>query len=311
LGGSAPPSKLSSWALEEARARTSRLSDETSLQVLAAEIGNFRVALSLESQGELEPRAGLKLATMLAQYWLTTSAPEGRNWLETMLDRYPEPTDEFEDLMLFANAHNRLGALAYQHQDWVVASAAYAKARSFAERAGNIALTVSTRLNEGLVLAEQGHLSLAKPILIESEEYFRLEGLTPQWLLTLINLARVQVRSGNYEAAKGLLNQFREANAIHQGPASIVCSVGQATCALLTGQDPTEFLDEIGEHEATLDIHNRALYYQLKGTAAFARGDSESEAIYDQKVAFLLDEGALVNDFDLRLKERLRGVGLP
>lgn len=290
------------WALAKIESLAPRLTDETVRLEMAAEIGNFRVALSTEPSSP--EKKGLRMAVALAQYWLTTGALEGKTWLEAMLSKYPEPIEERGELMLYANAYNRMGAIAYRYQEWNAASEAYDRAAGYAERAGNIAFGVSVKLNKGLVLAEQGHLDLARPILIESEEFFRMEGLKAQWKLALINLARVEERSGNLNRAEELLAQFQSAEEEH-GPNALVCLTAQATCALLLGKDPTPFISELALRESTLDIHNRALYYLIRSVDASTRQETEREAEFLQMANFLISEGAIVNSFDMDLKLRV------
>lgn len=290
------------WALEKVETLASNLNDETARIEAGAEIGNFRVALSTEQSSP--EKIGLKIATALAQYWVSTGASEGKTWLEAMLRRYPEPIEIEDELILYANAYNRMGAIAYRFQDWDAASAAYSRAKDYASRAGNTKFEVSIRLNSALVLAEQGHLELARPILVESEEFFRKQDLQGLWRLALINLARVEERSGNFAHAEELLIQFLSAEDEY-GPNSLICLSALATCSLLLGKDPASLLDEIALRESTLDIHGRALYYLIRSVDAFTRGQFEKEAEYSQTCDFLITEGAVLNSFDLELKQRV------
>jgi tetratricopeptide (TPR) repeat protein len=226
---------------------------------MAVEIANFRVALSSLSSTTDTDRPGLRLASFLARYWLLTGATEGSSWLKTMLEKNPDSTEDHETLILYANANNRLGAFRYQQQDWLGATVSYSTARGFATRAGNLSVAVSTKLNEGLVYTEQGQLELARPLLAEAEEYYRLEGQTQNWLIALLNLGRLELRDGHYDVAEKLLLQGSQANIEELRVTSALCNLNLVSCALLQGSNPRKFLDELEKQESLLNIHMLAI----------------------------------------------------
>jgi tetratricopeptide (TPR) repeat protein len=243
----------------------------------------------------------------MARYWTLTGASEGISWLTMMLEKNPEPIQE-DNLVLYANAHNRLGAIHYQQQAWLPASLSYVKARRFADRAGNRTISVSTKLNEGLVYTEQGQLDLARPLLTEAEEYYRLEGQTHNWLIALLNLGRLELRDGNYDEAERLLLQGSQAGIEELAFTSALCNLNLVSCALLQGKDANRFLKDLEKQEAILDVNNQALLYYLIGLSAHSNGIQETEALFNRRVEQLLSAGANISSFDLSLKPLVQKV---
>lgn len=305
LGGKSPSQAHLEWILKLAERLSNRPNDEAVLLEAGIEMPNVRVALQrLESEGDPQ-RLGLRIATNLARIWLISSVPEGKFWLESMLAHHPHPDDDHASLMLYANANNRLGALAYKLQEWTVASIHYAQALKFAEAAGNLALAMSIRLNEGLVLGEQGLLEEARPLLVEAEDYFRMEGLTPHRLLSILNLGRVELRRGDYKSAELLLVEAsRQSEALGDMQAFGVAQLNLAEAALLQNRsDADEHLQKVTPIEHTLDAPHRALLYMLVGICRGISGDRKSgvEAL-EFSEAILQEAGSTLNEFDLGLR---------
>ncbi len=305
LGGETPAESLINWALLRSESLSNNLGDDKARQEMAVEIANFRVALSSLSSTTDTDRPGLRLASFLARYWLLTGATEGSSWLKTMLEKNPDSTEDHETLILYANANNRLGAFRYQQQDWLGATVSYSTARRFATRAGNLSVAVSTKLNEGLVYTEQGQLELARPLLAEAEEYYRLEGQTQNWLIALLNLGRLELRDGHYDVAERLLLQGSQANIEELRVTSALCNLNLVSCALLQGSNPRQYLDELEKQESLLNIHSLAIKNYLEGLVAYTEGDLETEAACNQKMEFLRLEGATINEFELGLKSKV------
>lgn len=305
LGGTTPPDTLIDWALQRSQILTDKLGDDRSRQEMSVEISNFRVALAAMASTKDGDRNGLMLATFLARYWLLAGAAEGSSWLKTMLDKSPEPTDDHESLLLYANANNRLGAFRYQQQDWLGATVSYSAARRYAIRAGNISVAISTKLNEGLVYMEQGQLDNARPLLTEAEEYFRLEGQTQNWLIALLNLGRLELVVGNYDVAEKLLLQGSQANIEALKYTSALCNLNLVTCALLQGTSPTSYLDALDLQKDILNIHGLAVKNYLQSLVSFTEGNSELESSFMQLAEFQRQEGATIPEFELSLRSRV------
>jgi tetratricopeptide (TPR) repeat protein len=272
---------------------------------MAVEVANFRVALSALAATDDQDRKGLQLASFLARYWLMAGAVEGSSWLKTMLDKNPEPSEDHDSLLLYANANNRLGAFRYQQQDWLGATVAYSTARRFANRAGNLSVAVSTKLNEGLVHMEQGQLEMARPLLTEAEEYYRLEGQTQNWLIALLNLGRLELRDGNYAVAEKLLLQGSQANIEELKVTSALCNLNLISCSLLQGASPKPYLEAVDKQDSVLSIHGRAIKNFLQGLVAYSEGDFELEAAYNKRAEFQCQEGATIPEFELSLKSKI------
>ena len=303
LGGGAPPEALIQWALQRSSILTNKLGDDQNRQEMAVEISNFRVALSSLASGPDAELFGLRLATQLARYWTMIGAAEGSTSLQTFLAKNPEPIQDHEVLVLFANAWNRLGVLLYQQQNWLRAQEAYVKARRFADRAENVSISISTKLNEGLVFMEQGLLDRARPFLTEAEEYYRLEGLTQNWLTALLNLGRLELRAGNLDIAEDFLRQGSEND--RESFASALCNLNLISCSLLQRKNPQAYVEALEAQESVLNIHSRAALLLLKGIIAFTEGDYSQEKVLTHQAEMLLKEGATINEFELNLKSQI------
>ena len=305
LGGTTPAESLIEWSLLRSAALSSNLGEDRNRQEMGVEIANFRVALAALASTNDKERVGLNLASYLARYWLLTGAAEGSSWLKVMLDKNPEPTEEHESQLLYANANNRLGAFRYQEQDWLGATISYSTARRFATRAGNLSVAVSTKLNEGLVYMEQGQLDLARPLLTEAEEYYRLEGQTQNWLIALLNLGRLELRDGHYAVAEHLLLQGSQANIEELKYTSALCNLNLVSCALLQGRSAKPYLDALETQESVLNIHGQAVKNYLHGLVARTEGDFELEAALNQRAEFQRQEGATIPEFELSLESKV------
>ena len=305
LGGTNPPDTFIQWVLLRSQVLTDKLGDDRSRQEMSVEISNFRVALASLATGQDQNLHGLRLVTQLARYWTMIGAAEGSNFIQTMLAKNPEPTEEHDVLVLYANAQNRLGVLQYQQQKWVPAQQAYVKAREFADRAENFAISISTKLNEGLVFMEQGLLDQARPLLTAAEEYYRLEGQTNNWLTALLNLGRLELRSGNLDKAESLLKEGSATNIDGMSVAASLCNLNLISCALLQGKDAQPYIDSLDRQPIVLNIHSRETLLFLKGLTAFAEGDTGLEQGLSQQAELLMKEGATINEFELGLKSKM------
>ena len=305
LGGSTPGEPLIQWALTRSEELTNNLNDEHNRQELEVEMPNFRVALAAIAETDDKDLHGLKLATQLARFWVISGAVEGSHWLQTLLSKNPVPTEEYETLVMAANAHNRLGAIYYQQQNWTQANLAYLAARKFADQCGNRGISTSTKLNEGLILTEQGELERARPLLVEAEEYYRLEGQIYNWVTTLLNLGRLELREGNYARAEFFL--LEGVKLTTEGPNLSVacCHLNLISCALLQGKDAQPNIDGLRSIEHILDIHNRAAFYYFMGLSAYSIGNNELERRFNARAEDLISQGASVNSFDLNLRSRV------
>ncbi|MEI8282227.1 MAG: hypothetical protein WCG75_07475, partial [Armatimonadota bacterium] len=302
LGGTTPPDALIDWALLRSQVLTDKLGEDRSRQEMSVEISNFRVALASLAAGQDQNLHGLRLVTQLARYWTMIGAAEGSTFIQTMLEKNPKSSDDHEVLVLYANAYNRLGVLQYQQQKWVAAQQAYVKAREFADRAENFTISISTKLNEGLVFMEQGLLDQARPLLTEAEEYYRLEGQTQNWLTALLNLGRLELRAGNLDTAEGLLKEGSETNIPGLAYASSLCNLNLISCSLLQGKSPKLYVIAVESQQEVLSIHAKAAFLMLKGLTAFVDGDFGLESALTKQSELLLNEGATINEFELGLK---------
>lgn len=305
LGGESPSPEFIQWSLERSLQITDKLGEDQSRQEMSVEISNFRVALASLSSGSDSNLDGLRLVTQLARYWTMVGAAEGSTFIQTMLSKNLEPKGDHETLILYANAYNRLGVIHYQQQNWVKAQQSYKEARKYADQAENYSISTSTKLNEGLVFTEQGLLDQARPLLTEAEEYYRLEGMTHNWLIALLNLGRLELRAGNLTVAEKLLIEGSSKDSEGHIFASALCNLNLISCALLSGKSPAQYVQAVDNQESVLNVHGKAALYYLKGLIAFAEGDFNLESLYTQRAEQLLKEGATINEFELGLKSQI------
>lgn len=236
---------------------------------------------------------------------MTSGAIEGSHWLQTMLAKAPEAGGNHNILVMFAHGYNRLGIILYRQQLWAQASQAYLTARTFADKAGIRSISISTKLNEGLILTEQGFLDSARPLLEDAEEYYRLEGQTDNWVTTLLNLGRLELREGNLGKAEALLLEGIKSSIEKSDLSFVCCNLNLISCALLQGKDSEPYIVELKKLEPILDINNRAAFYYFVGLAAYSIGNAKLERKYSARAQDLIAQGASVNSFDLNLRSRV------
>ena len=111
----------------EGESRSMSADEKTWLDRIKLEYDNIRSALSWTSKEE--PEAGIRLAAALWRFWyLNGYWEEGRRWLEEMLTRQPESTDD----VIRAKAINRLAVTAVLQGDGATAQTLATQALSVA-----------------------------------------------------------------------------------------------------------------------------------------------------------------------------------
>lgn len=150
---------------------------------------------------------------------------------------------------LEARALNQLGIRAYFAGRWSEAVAYYSDSRAACERAGDTWTAAVESANIAEVLADQGHLADAEPVLEEALETYRAAG-TPTFVADGSRLlGRLAARSGDPSLSRQLL-------AVARG---IYESDGEALQVVLTDAILAESLLRAGEPEMAAELARRVL----------------------------------------------------
>jgi class 3 adenylate cyclase/predicted ATPase len=150
---------------------------------------------------------------------------------------------------LEARALNQLGIRAYFAGRWSESVSCYADSRAACERAGDRWTAAVESANIAEVLADQGHLAEAEPVLDEALETYRAAG-TPTFVAdgTRI-LGRLASRRGDPALSRQLL---AEARAIYEAD-------GESLQVVLTDAILAECLLRAGEPHAAAELAERVL----------------------------------------------------
>lgn len=133
------------------------------LDRLEADHDNLRAALARSEQQPGEPEVGLRLASLLAGYWLLRGHHrEGRAWLGRLLARAPAPT------AARALALDRAGFLAVRQNDYVAATPLLEEALALWRELGDQAGLARTLLSFGVVAHHERDFARAEAMLQES-----------------------------------------------------------------------------------------------------------------------------------------------
>lgn len=290
LRGETPiPTPLLPWAVAQAE----QLANQPSEEGVAQEMPNFRVALANLPSSDPD-RLGLALVTHLAAHWLATGLHEGASWSKAVLEANPEPESDSQ-WTLYANAHNRYGAMLYQLGQLAPAAQAFEKARNYAEKLDNVPLVMSVKLNLGLVMAAERRLTGARELFTEAHDYFLAQGAKQRWVITMLNLGHLELAAGQFNEAREWLVKCRNAAQAEYPYTAQLCNLNLAMWALLSENDPDPYLEEVRAFESTLDLNNRALLYHMLAVASSRRGDRPREISFRAQLSALLEEGAAIS----------------
>jgi len=154
-----------------------------------------------------------------------------------------------EQPWLQARALNQLGIRAYFAGHWTESVTYYADSRDACERAGDSWTAAVESANIAEVLADQGYLSQAEPILEEALETYRAAG-TPTFVAdgTRI-LGRLAARRGDAVRSRQLLAAAR----------GIYAADGEVLQTVLTDAIVAESLLRAGEPQAAAELAERVL----------------------------------------------------
>ena len=150
---------------------------------------------------------------------------------------------------LEARALNQLGMRAYFSGRWVEAVRYYSESRDACVRAGDIWAAAVTSASIAEVLADQGYLDDAQPVLEEALETLRAAGVPSAVAEYTRVLGRLVSRQGDTEESQKLLGAAR----------GIYESVGEFLQAMLTDAVIAEALLLSGEAELAADLAGRVL----------------------------------------------------
>ncbi|HET6914554.1 MAG TPA: adenylate/guanylate cyclase domain-containing protein [Acidimicrobiales bacterium] len=154
-----------------------------------------------------------------------------------------------DDPWLEARAFNQLGMRAYFGGHWSNAVRYYSESRDACNRAGDTWAAAVTSANIAEVLADQGYLADAQPILEEALETLRAAGVPSAVAEYTRILGRLVSRQGDNEQSQKLLGAAR----------NIYESVGEFLQAMLTDAVIAEALLFAGEAELAADLARRVL----------------------------------------------------
>jgi non-specific serine/threonine protein kinase len=167
-----------------------------------ARIRQYPVGLELEIEGGAE--AGIRLAAALWRFWyLNGYLEEGRRWLEEMLTRQPESTDD----VIRAKAINRLAVTAVLQGDGATAQTLATQALSVARESAGRSEAAFALNTMAIIAGEQCNFPAARALLEESLGIRRELGDRALTANTLNNLGVLSFRQGEFGVARGFYDQ--------------------------------------------------------------------------------------------------------
>jgi predicted ATPase/DNA-binding SARP family transcriptional activator len=264
------------------------------LERLEQENGNLRGALSWAlADDEIETAARLGWELWLF-WWLRNHQPEGRRWVESILQRREELPPRLRVRAMMVR-----GAMAYGQGDFEAIERFGEELMEVSREAGRDALAEAwAHMGPGLIAlaqvdleAAKKHLEVALPLLREAGD----DGLATQ---THIWLGTVLLLEGDHEGARG---RFEEALALARSMGDRVTSYlalfNLAQLALADGDYDTafsRFAEGIVPSEESGDRGNVAYILEGLGVVAGARGEAGRAA------RLLGASEALISDLGLR-----------
>jgi predicted ATPase/class 3 adenylate cyclase len=296
-----PPGMLP-WAVAYAEKLTADQGEEA-LESIAQEMPNFRVALSNLPPNDPE-RMGVALVTQMSIYWLSSGLQEGASWCKAVLSSHPEPASVLQ-CPLYANSYNRFGAVLYQLGLLTDAADAFHQAQQYAEKIGDRSLTMSIKLNLGLIMGAENRLDEAREMFTEAHDFFLAEGMKQRWVITMLNLGHLELSAGNLALAQQWLVKCRNAAQAEYPYTAQLCNLNLATWALLSEEDPDPYLDEVRTLETSLDLNNRALLYHMLAVASYQRGDRVREMSFRAQLSALIEDGATLSNLVRKLENKV------
>lgn len=150
---------------------------------------------------------------------------------------------------LEARAFNQLGIRAYFAGRWSEAVGFYSDSRDACDRAGDRWTAAVESANIAEVLADQGHLSAAEPVLAEALDTYRAAGTRAFIADGTRLLGRLASRSGDAARGRQLLAAARD----------IYASDGESLQVLVTDAILAESLLRAGDFDDAMNLAERAL----------------------------------------------------
>ncbi|HZS15312.1 MAG TPA: adenylate/guanylate cyclase domain-containing protein [Candidatus Dormibacteraeota bacterium] len=150
---------------------------------------------------------------------------------------------------LEARALNQLGIRAYYAGNWSQCIASYADSRAACERAGDRWTAAVESANIAEVLADQGHLAEAEPILDEALETYRAAGTSAFVADGTRILGRLAARRGDAARSRELLAAAR----------AIYAADGESLQVVLTDAIVAESLALCGDTQGAADLAARVV----------------------------------------------------
>jgi DNA-binding SARP family transcriptional activator len=264
------------------------------LERLEQENGNLRGALSWAlADDEIETAARLGWELWLF-WWLRNHQPEGRRWVESILQRREELPPR-----LRARAMMVRGAMAYGQGDFEAIEWFGEELMEVSREAGRDALAEAwAHMGSGLIVTARGDFEAAKKHLEEALPLLREAGDDGLATQTHIYLGTVLLLEGDHEGARG---RFEEALALARSKGDRVTSYlalfNLAQLALSGGDYDTafsRFAEGIAPSEESGDRGNVAYILEGLGVVAGARGEAGRAA------RLLGASEALISDLGLR-----------
>ncbi|HEY2934991.1 MAG TPA: tetratricopeptide repeat protein, partial [Gaiellaceae bacterium] len=212
--------------------------------------------------------------------------------------------EETGELVGKSTVMNNIGTDAYHEYRWLEALPAFAESRELSRRAGDVSGVARASLNEGMVLADQGHLERADELLTDAVRVFRAAGYPLGVALGTIELGRVAARAGRFEEAQHRLAEA-EAAFVELGNALFAADArarqaeahvfaGEHREALARARGVLENADRIGAPPGMYALIERVMGYAL------VQGRRKDEAVrhFERSLAVGREASA---DFEIAL----------
>jgi class 3 adenylate cyclase/tetratricopeptide (TPR) repeat protein len=194
--------------------------------------------------------------------------------------------EELGDWLGQGNVLNNLGVDAYYEGDWTEATEYYRRSQEAFQRVGHAVLAATARNNVGEILSDQGHLEQAKREFQQALGVWQLANYSIGVGIATSNLGRAAARSGDLDAAAGLLARAR----------SELTRIGADSLAIEAEGREAERLLFVPAPEEALAV---ALH-------ARARTDQPVQrAFLDRTIGWALAQQGLADDAVAKLEESL------
>ena len=176
------------------------LGEAMDVEVVRPDIENIRAAL--EWAVDFDPEVGVRIVVALTQFWVPNAPPEGRRWLQTLLDRDPDLPGT-----LNASALRALGGMAYVQGDFAEGHQLHERSLAEFRRVGDEAQVGLTLVRLSIEAQRTGDQAQAKTIAEEALEICRRHGNRRGEAEALYALGDVAFADGRHDEAFQLMER--------------------------------------------------------------------------------------------------------